>query len=180
MAAPSGVGYAYPSIWPADSRRGDFAGLTHDGMQAAGMSVVNVLGQNDDEPSESELLDLLAGNVTGMLYYSWGSGYSGFGGKMWTMGGKPVVSGRYTLWGEEAEGPMLGVDGMIAALTALPCRDKSMAEAYSVVPVHAWSHNLTDVMRVVAALEEAGGFEVVLPSELLIRVASNVMNLTGL
>lgn len=177
MAAPSGIGYAYPKVWPADSRRNDFANLTNEGMKFSGMKVINVLGQNDDEPEESNLQDLLTADVTeGMLYYSWGSGYSGFSGKIWEMCGKPVISGRFSLWGNENDGPMLGVDGMISALKALPCHDPKLPDAYSVVPVHAWTHNLTDVMTIVDALEEAGGFDVVLPSELIRRVAANVLN----
>ena len=35
---------------------------------------------------------------------------------------KPVVSGRFSLWGEGEQGAMLGVKGMVKALTELPVK----------------------------------------------------------
>ena len=45
---------------------------------------------------------------------------------------------------------------------------------YSIIPVHAWSHTYDDVVAVATALQAAGGFDVVLPSELIKRVKANV------
>jgi hypothetical protein len=42
--------------------------------------------------------------------------------------------------------------------------------------VHAWSHNVSDVVEVVRALEETGKFEVMTPSALLATVAKNVVH----
>ena len=46
--------------------------------------------------------------------------------------------------------------------------------ADSLIPVHAWSHNVSDVVAVAAALEATGHFEVVTPTALLRAVAQNV------
>ena len=94
------------------------------------------------------------------------------------MQGKPIVSGRYSLWGESpATGPddMLGVDGLVERLKKLP-KSRVMKEGYSLIPVHAWSHSYDDVVVVAEKLAAAGGFEVVLPSELLGMVRRNVGN----
>jgi hypothetical protein len=40
--------------------------------------------------------------------------------------------------------------------------------------VHAWSHNVSDVVQVVRALEATGGFEAVTPTALMQAVAANV------
>ena len=101
-------------------------------------------------------------------------------GRMWRMKNqKLVVSGRYSLWGNGTSGPMLGVQPLIDALKSMP-RDASSADGYSVVPVHAWSHTYADVVAVAAALasdsdgdSDDGVVEVVSPSELMRRVASN-------
>ena len=169
VGAPSGVGYVFPQTWPAGSRD-PFVALTAAGMAEAGMRVVNVLGQNDDPPDGALLAQLLAQDgIDGALYYPFGGGYSALGGRMWRLGGKLVLSGRLSLWGNASSGSMLGVQPLIDALLALP-RNPSSADGYSVVPVHAWSHSYADVATVAAALEASGGVDVVAPSELLRRV----------
>ena len=40
--------------------------------------------------------------------------------------------------------------------------------------VHAWSHNVSDVVTVAKMLEDTGHFEVVTPTALLKAVAENV------
>ena len=59
---------------------------------------------------------------------------------------------------------------MVEALASLPT-DPADPNSYSVVPVNAWSHNLSSVARVVSALRRRGGFEVVSPADLLERLA---------
>lgn len=173
VAGPSGVGYMYPSTWQP-SLLSQFNAATEEGMRAAGMSAANVLGQNDDAPMDRELRPLLASDqVKAMFYYPWGDGYSAFKGRLSWLDDKPVISGRFTLWGNGTTGEMLGVPGMIAALTAMP-RTPHLPEGYSLVPVHAWSHSYDDVVEVVRALRAHGGIDVVLPSELIRRVVANV------
>lgn len=104
MAGPSGVGYAYPTTWPA-SLRPPFAALTSEGMKRAGMRLVNVLGQDDAAPDGALLAPLLnESGIDGALYYSWGGGYSALEGRMWRVGTKLVVSGRASLWGDGTGG----------------------------------------------------------------------------
>lgn len=45
---------------------------------------------------------------------------------------------------------------------------------YSLIPVHAWSHNVSDVVELAGLLEETGQFEIVTPSSLMSAVAANV------
>ena len=99
VAAPSGVGYVFPQTWPKDKARDDddddeddadaggsatanFVAATAGGMAAAGMRLVNVLGQNDDAPDAGALLSSLLADdgVDGAIYYGWGGGYSSLGG----------------------------------------------------------------------------------------------------
>lgn len=175
VSGPSGVGYAYPQTWPASSRSA-FAALTADGMRRSGMSVVNVLGQNDDPPDAALAPLLNESDVAGCLYYPYGGGYSALEGRMWRLGGKLLVSGRVSLWGDGKSGTMLGVQPMIDKLSSMP-RTPNTAEGYSVVPVNVWSHNYSDVVAVATALE-AAGVDVVLPSELLRRVEANVWSVS--
>lgn len=173
VAGPSGIGYMFPQSWPS-AERGSFASFTFEGMRDAGMRIVNVLGKNDADPDQKAIEPLLKNDdVDGMLYYSWGGGYSGLKGATWWVGGKPVISGRYSLWGNSSTGQMLGVEAMIDILKK-QVRDTSSPSGYSVIPVHAWSHSYEDVVNVAAGLQVAGGVDVVLPSELLRRFKANV------
>ena len=123
-------------------------------------------------------------NVEGMFWYTFGAGYSGWSGTEWYdhndgQHAKPVIGGRFSLWGEGKIGTMLGVDGLVENMERLLMErkintDPSSANGYSLFPVHAWSHNVTDVVRVSKALEATGYFETVTPSELLRAVARNV------
>ena len=54
-------------------------------------------------------------------------------------------------------------------------KDPTSADGYSVVPLHAWSHSYSDLVQAAGALRAAGGIDIVLPSELLQRVADNVL-----
>ena len=62
---------------------------------------------------------------------------------------------------------------LIERIKAMP-KDPKSSLGYSVIPVHAWSHSYDDIVTVVSALQAAGGFDVVLPSELLRRVKENI------
>jgi hypothetical protein len=173
VAGPSGVGYIFPSTF-STTLLGDFANLTASTMRRGNMRVINVLGQDDSPPVAALVAPLLANeDVDGMLFYSWGDGYSGLRGDCWWIGGKPVVSGRYSLWGSEPTGDQLDVATMIDKIKALP-QDPMSPLGYSVIPVHAWSHSYSDIVTVAMALKAAGGFEIVLPSELIRRVKANL------
>jgi len=77
---------------------------------------VNVLGDNDDMPEDDMLADLLdSDSVDAMFYF----GDSSFHGKAWKVGGKPVITDRYSLW-EEGTGDLCGVKPMIKKLKKMP------------------------------------------------------------
>ena len=211
VAAPSGIGYAYPSEWAAAPQR-DFAALTGEaltrtsaalgGAAPGGMRVVNVIGDPCVggsyvpgctglwAPNMTALAPLLARpEVDGVFFYTYGAGYSGWSGTRWSapVGGgagkarrrKPVVGGRVSLWGEAASGTMLGVRPLVARLRALLAAgkistDAGDADGYSLVPVHAWSHNVSDVALAARLLAATGDFEVVTPTALMQSVAANV------
>ena len=65
--------------------------------------------------------------------------------------------------------------GLVKALQAVPnLTDASSSSGYSVIPVHAWSHNVSDIKAAAALLSKDGRFDVVLPEELLARVSKYV------
>lgn len=96
---------------------------------------------------------------------------SGLKGNVSFIAGKPVVGGRYNLWSPQFE----SVDSLTAKLLAAP-RTPHTADGYSLIPVHVWSHNTSDVAAVAQRLREAAplGVRVVHPAEFLRAVAANI------
>ena len=197
VSGPSGAGYVYPSTWPT-SLKDDFITLASHGDNVAAMRVVNVLAGDEAGPQLEHIEGAFAAqkDCDAVLYYSYGSGYSGFYGALWfnatgtsTMsssssivnkqggasGKAAVLSGRRSLWGNDTDtsSPMLGVDAMIELLLSLP-QNASSPDGYSLIPVMAWTHSYADVVTIADALAAAGGFDVVLPSELARRINENL------
>ena len=94
------------------------------------------------------------------------------------MAGKPVIGGRFNLWGDGTGstcGHFCSAAQTVDKLLALP-RDPAVEGAYSLIPLHAWSHNVTDVRWIAAELERRapGAFAVVTPDVLVARVVANL------
>ena len=88
-----------------------------------------------------------------------------------------MIGGRFNLWGDGANpaGPTFkNVTGLAAALLALP-RDPASPDAYSLIPLHVWSHNVSDAAAVLALLQAAGGgVDIVTPDVFVARIVANV------
>merc|ERR1711904_557324 len=100
------------------------------------MRVLNLIGHDDQPPSSNVLKPFLdSDGIDGILHYTLNDGYAGLNGRVWWVNGKPVISGRFSLWGEATNGPMLGVDGLVEKLKVLP-KDARSTSGYSVIAVH--------------------------------------------
>eukprot|EP00750_Incisomonas_marina_P031626 INCI8257.2.p1 GENE.INCI8257.2~~INCI8257.2.p1 ORF type:complete len:182 (+),score=18.53 INCI8257.2:2-547(+) len=149
---------------------------------------VNVLGQDNSQPQCAQLQALLqtdaAADLPGLIYYPWGSGYAALSGQVYFCAAgnawKPLVTARFSLWGNsnDTSQPMVGNEAMVEKLEALSPASASSIDSYSLIVAHAWSHNYSDVVAVATALEATGRFDIVLPSELLRRVAANVPHIS--
>lgn len=112
--------------------------------------------------------------------YTFGAGYSGWHDIEWDdTTAKPIVGGRLSLWGESIAGTMLGVRPLVEQLklqlfTGKISTKTDRSDGYSLIPVHAWSHNVSDVRAVAEALTESGHFEIVTPTQLLSMIRTNV------
>lgn len=165
VAAPSGLGYTYPELL-SDAEKVIFANETAAYMESTYMRILNILAGGDDVSDRMLLRSstpfLEYSNIDCVFYYTYGSGYAGGGGKtIFTDDGKPIITARFSLWGDNNDpsaSPMLSNDGMIAALQQ-QVRDSSVVEGYSVVPVHAWTHNVSDVKYIMDNIGE--GVEIV-------------------
>eukprot|EP00041_Stephanoeca_diplocostata_P006419 m.83695 g.83695 ORF g.83695 m.83695 type:complete len:131 (-) comp16351_c0_seq9:3189-3581(-) len=90
------------------------------------------------------------------------------------IGGKPVIGGRASLWGQGngSDCTLMGVDALIDILKQQP-KDPSVPGGYSLIPVHAWSHNVSDIAHIATTLQQLGGFHVVGANEFVDLVVTN-------
>jgi hypothetical protein len=178
----SGAGYFYPDEVLAGGSDGGarlaaLAALTAGAMAKADLRVLNVLARGAGVSAAAAEALLAQPQIGALLWYPFDD-YSGLRGSVaWSSGGKPVIGGRFNLWGNGSDpsGPtFMNVTGMAAALLA-QARDPASASGYSLVPVHAWSHSVADVAQVMALVREGGGgVEAVTPEVLVQRVVANV------
>jgi len=79
------------------------------------------------------------------------------------------MSGRYQLWTGTFESPQ----SLLAKLLQ-QAPDPTTAAGYSLVPVHVWTNNVTEVAWVASQLQAHGGFDVVTPTQFAARIVANV------
>lgn len=168
---PSGAGYCYPELFPQDLKR-PFAAATAQLMQQSGMTVANVIGVTPSRESVSLLAAERA--VEGIVYFTFGvasQGYAGLHGNVDYIAKTPVVGLRLNLWGQDPTGDKVSVDGLVRELRNLP-KDTTDPQSYSVI-VNELGNSFGEVVNATKQLQALGGFEVVLPEELLRRLATN-------
>lgn len=183
VAGVSGAGYYYPDDVLASPRGGAAAldaltALSAGFMEKLGLRLVNVLGRGNGVPALAAESYLRHDGIDGLFWYPY-SDYSGLRGSItWSSGGKPVIGGRFNLWGDgkNPSGPTFkNVSGLADALLGMP-RDPSLPEGYSLVPLHAWSHTVADAAQVMALVEAAapGAVQALTPAEFVAKIVANV------
>ena len=201
VTAPSGVGYTYADLGfnaTSDARNKDYAAATGAYMKRANQTIINFIdspsrdiggpGETPNfDPDQSAFPAMMAEDaVDAALWYSFGKCYAGAEGDVWWSQGKPVVGGRIALWGpdQDASKPFqctqCGVECVQRELMKMKLQgDPSYASAYTLIPVHVWDQNVSNVLQLAMALEaiddpEQPKFEVVTPAELIHRLVAAV------
>ena len=159
VAAPSGLGYLYPEGFPEMLTNAE---LLNRYMKKADMSIVNVIG-NARNPDLSAYTQ--CSNVDAVFYYMY-SDYSGWKGKIMWSNDKPVIGGRFSMWGEK-EGPEA-----VAQKINECVKNQFQPEGYSLIPVHAWTHSVEDVKRCISMLD--GDVKVVAPDDFVKLIKRNL------
>ena len=184
VAAPSGLGYTYPELLSSEELN-SYANSTSVYMADTQMRILNILAGNDvttDDTLQSSSSPFLCySNIDAVFYYTYGSGYAGGGGKSMRdeSTGKPIITARFSLWGEgtdTATSPMLGNDAMVAALKE-QVKDLNSVDGYSLIPVHAWTHTTADVAYIIEQLAaQDPSVEVVTPAVFLSRFIDHTIS----
>jgi len=166
VAAPSGVGYTYPDRLLTTEEVSRYAEFTSQYLNETGMRIVNIIGENYSPDVAASFL--ARPEIDALLWYDY-SDYAALQGNISFVEGKPVIGGRYQLW----SGVFYDVPGLIKQLLGAT-KNPHSPQGYSLVPVHVWSNNVTDVVTVAEALKAAGGFQIATPSEFVQLIQQNL------
>ena len=181
VAGVSGAGYFFPDSVLEGAGQGALDALT--ALSAAFMAkndlrLVNVLGRSS-VPQRAVVESYLQHDAIDALFFYPYSDYSGLHGSItWSSNGKPIIGGRFNLWGNGSspQGPtFFNATGLASALLA-QARDPGLPAGYSLVPLHAWSHTPADAAQVMALVSAAapGAVEAVTPAQFVARIIANV------
>lgn len=165
VAAPSGVGYTYPDMM-SPAVLDDFTALTATYMNRSGLSIVNIIGE-DYESANAAAFTAQAG-VDAVVWYDYAS-YSLLSGNVTFANNKPIIGGRFQLWTGVFESPTTLLQKLLQQQP-----DPSSAAGYSLIPVHVWSNNVSEVRWVAEQLASHGGFQVVTPDVFVQLVDQNI------
>jgi len=170
VASPSGLGYYFPSLSPNLPFHCE---QLNKFMRKADMSIVNVIDNDNGLHSPNEYLK--QSNIDALFYYTYGSQYTGMKGKISWYKGKPSIGGRFSFWGN-SEDRSAEVQERVAQSMANVINSQSTnpnAEAgYSLIPVHIWTENPTDVLNVIKKLGPK--VRVVAPDEFVWLIKKNL------
>jgi len=171
VAGPSGVGYTIPDKFSSTPNLQSFANLTGEYCQRGDLKIVNVINDDSDLNSLYPILD--RSEVDAVFDY-YGGCYAGGGGALNWYNNKPIITGRYAMWGDPDGGCQNNEASLAGKLRLLP-KDPSNPSSYSLIPVHVWTHNVSSVLTTIGLLG-TDYFDIVTPEEFLNRINKNIFH----
>ncbi len=179
VAGVSGFGYLYPDSVGSPQDLDALTALSSAYMTKADMRIVNILGHGEGYANGTVASYLAHDNIDAVVWYNYDD-YAGLKGSIDFVNGKPVIGGRFMLWGQDMPpdptGPTFkNVTGLAQALLE-QARDPTSSAGYSLIPVHAWSHNVTDCRTVMDLVNAAapGTVDFVAPDEFVRRIMAGI------
>jgi hypothetical protein len=145
VAGVSGSGYMYPSLYPTNELALHLQKLNNF-MARSDLNMVQILDFNSINRFDLWNQYFAQPTIDAVLYNEFAP-YSGANGAVsFGTNGKPIIATRNMLWsGLEEE------TNVITSINAAP-RDPSSALGYSLVAVHVWTKNMSNVNYVVTNL----------------------------
>jgi hypothetical protein len=131
VAGVSGAAYFYPDAAAAAGQLAPLAELTREYAAKAGLRVANVMTAADGVlPAAIAEAYLSGGEFDALVHYPY-SDYAGDHGAISFVGGKPVIGGRFSLWGDGTQGADFKNVEQAALALALAKRDPTTQDGYS-------------------------------------------------
>ncbi len=169
IAGPSGSSYLYPT--PHTDLANEMKKMNRY-LKMADLHIVNVIDKDNAHNPDPYLRQP---NVDALFYYSYGAQYTGLKGEIKWYKDKPSIAAREKLWGG---GDRLKNDAITSTLATelnKKSTDINSADGYSLVPVHVWSMNVSDVYNTITKLNP--NIRVVAPDEFVWLIRKNLKNL---
>lgn len=179
-AGPSGAGYCYPQLFPADGVQATaFGSATAELMRRSEQTLCNVIGVTPSQESLAQLVNHT--QIESICYFTFGPaqmGYAALHGTVSYVGNAarkiPMVGLRFSLWdGSSGDPDKVDVDGAVAELLQLQKEhaDPSDPLSYSIVGVEL-GNNYSSIVEIVKRIQAAvpGGFDIVLPETLITKM----------
>jgi hypothetical protein len=165
IAGPSGFGYNFPERFPTKNTMSE---LLNEFMKKSDLNIVNVI----DDPGNLDAVKpyLKQEAIDGIFLYTYADYYTGLNGSIQWYNNKPVIGARFALW-DGAYSPQ----SLANTLNSMPQNPKS-ASGYSLIPVHAWSMDVSDVKACVDMLND--NVRVVAPDEFVKLIQANLSDPT--
>lgn len=170
VASPSGLGYYFPSLSPNQPFHCE---QLNKFMKKADMSIVNVIDNDNGLHSPNEYLK--QSNIDALFFYTYGAQYTGMNGKISWYKGKPSIGGRFTFWGNSSDRSAATQDRVAQSLANVlntQSTNINTESGYSLVPVHIWTENPTDVLNLISKL--GPNVRVVAPDEFVWLIKKNL------
>lgn len=169
IAGPSGAGYYFPGIYPQLANQNT---VMNRMMKKADLNIINIIDKDGyHNPNEY----LKQSNVDALFYYSYGGQYTKLKGEIKWYKDKPSIGGRYTLWGNSDDGSAETrnrVAQNLANVLNTQSTNINSASGYSLIPVHIWTMNPSDVLNCISKLNP--NVRVVSPDEFVWLIRKNV------
>jgi hypothetical protein len=163
IAGPSGSGYTYPSQMPV-ARLDSYLTRLNTLMGAAGLNICNILDQNLSSHMDVWNKYLAQPNIDALIYTGYGEAPTGT--ILFSANHKPIIAQRDNLWqGLEEEATV------ISNINSRPANPHS-ADGYSLVFVHIWTKNLSNIQTVIQGLNP--NVRVVTPDAFVKLVKANL------
>ncbi|MFW5985225.1 MAG: hypothetical protein ACOCQ1_02995, partial [Halanaerobiaceae bacterium] len=144
VAGPSGGGYMYPSENPDLEKHAERLNEYFGRSDLAYSIVMDWPDIGDEDFREVASVYADQPNIEGILYYNYAPYDKGDGKIVWE-NGKPFIAARENLWDGNPERMARKINSY--------SDNPEEPEAYTIVNVHAWSHNVEDVAEVVNNLD---------------------------
>jgi hypothetical protein len=162
VAGPSGSGYIFPSQMSA-SDLNTYVSRLNTFMGNANLNVCQVMDQGAVGRTDLWSKYLAQPNISGVFYFGYGESTTG---QISFSNGKPMIAQKDILWGGLEEESTL-----ISNINGRPFNPWS-ADGYTLVLVHVWTKNLSDIKTVVNGL--GPNVRVVTPDAFVKLVTANV------
>jgi len=151
IAAPSGVGYMIPSVYPQNQYPDlqEYAHLTAEFMQKFNFSILNIIDNNYDATA---LQNFLAEPAIDAVFLYFGDGYTnGILGNVYWNGDKFGTGPRWILstsMGPQKVTPQQLAQNVNSATTNIRSKD-----AWDIVPVHVWTMSMDDIQTAITLFQ---------------------------